>query len=200
MIKPSERSRWGCVALVSYVPSPLGAVLDRLRHPPVGAENPRAHVTLLPPRPLQAPIEVASLAIQETLRSFSAFQVQFSGIRCFPETNVIYLDIGEGKSALHTLHDSLNTGVLADSEAFEFLPHLTLSSSLPTEVSEEVRQDIEAAWTQVMVPRSYWLEETVLLWISPANEGGSWQQLWNLRLGATAAAASASHSSITLGT
>jgi 2'-5' RNA ligase len=175
-------------------------VLDRLRHPPVGVGNPKAHVTLLPPRPLQAPIEVASFAIQEILQSFSAFQVEFSGIRRFPETNVIYLDVAEGKSALHTLHESLNTGVLADAEAFEFRPHLTLSAPLPSEVSEEVRQDIEVAWNQVLLPRSYRLEETMLLWISPSSENGSWQQLWNLRLGATAAAASASRSSASLGT
>lgn len=200
MIKPSEHSRWGSVALVSYVPAPLGAVLDRLRHSPVGAGNPRAHVTILPPRALQVPIEVASSAIQETLQGFSPFPVEFAGIRCFPETNVIYLNISEGKSALHTLHRSLNAGVLSDAEAFEFLPHVTLSEPLPEEVSEEVRHDIESDWNKVAFPRGFWLEETVLLWISPSSERGSWQPLWNLRLGANAAAAAATQSAATLGT
>jgi 2'-5' RNA ligase len=175
-------------------------VLDRLRHSPVVGDNPRAHVTLLPPRALPVPVEVASSAIQETLQGFSPFPVEFSRIRRFPETNVIYLDIAEGKSALHALHNSLNAGVLNDAEAFEFLPHLTLSTPLPEEVSEEVRQDIESDWKEVLVHRGFWLEETVLLWISPTSERGSWQQLWNLRLGANAAAASAAPSSATLGT
>ena len=200
MIKPSEHSRWGSVALVSYVPAPLGAVLDRLRHSPVGTGNPRAHVTLLPPRALQVPIEVASSTIQETLQGFSPFPVEFSDIRRFPETNVIYLDIAEGKASLHALHQSLNAGVLSDAEAFEFLPHLTLSAPLPEEVSEEVRQDIESDWNEVLCPRGFWLEETVLLWISPTSERGSWQPLWNLRLGVNAAAASAAPSGATLGT
>ena len=200
MINHSERSRWGCLALVSYVPGPLGAVLDRLRHPPVGSTNPKAHVTLLPPRPLRAPIEAASFAIREILQEFPPFQIELSGIRRFPETNVIYLDIAAGHSALHALHKSLNSGLLADAEAFEFLPHLTLSGPLSAEVSEEVRLDIEKAWDAVPLDRSFWLQETMLLWISPASEHGSWQQLWSLRLGANAAAASASQASATLGT
>jgi len=192
-----EQSRWGSVALVSYVPAPLGATLDRLRHVTPIDSSPQAHVTLLPPRPLLAPVEVASTAIQEVLKRFQPFQVQFSSIHRFPNTNVIYLDIAEGRSALHALHDSLNSGVLAHTEVFDYLPHLSLSFPLPEDLSEEVHQKAEAAWNEITAPRGFQLEETVLLWKSPGSEPGRWQRLWTRQLGINAVAASAAHSTVT---
>lgn len=196
MRKHSEASHWGAVALVSYVPAPLGAALDRLRHTWSTDGSPKAHVTLLPPRPLLAPVEVASVAIHNVLQHFQPFQVQFSTIHRFPETNVIYLDVTEGRSLLHDLHESLNSGVLAHAEVFEYLPHLSLSCPLPAHQSEEACRAIERAWNELTIPRGFRLEETVLLWRSPGSEPGQWQRLWTRQLGVAVAAASAAHSSV----
>ena len=53
-------------------------------------------------------------------------------MKVFSETNVLYLEISSGNDALHKLHESLNTGLLAHDENFNFLPHLTISGSIPT--------------------------------------------------------------------
>lgn len=197
MRKHSESSHWGAVALVSYVPAPLGAALDRLRHAWSTDGTPKAHVTLLPPRPLLASVEVASAAIHEVLQHFQPFQVEFSSIHRFPETNVIYLDVIEGRSSLHELHKSLNSGVLAHAEVFDYLPHLSLSCPLPANLSEAAHRGIERAWNELNVPRRFRLEETVLLWRSPGSEPGQWQRLWARRLGVAVAAASAAHAAVT---
>ncbi len=192
----STQSRWGSVALVSYVPAPLGTVLDRLRHALSLDGSPKAHVTLLPPRPLMAPVEKASAAIQFVLQQFQPFEIQFSTVHRFPDTNVIYLNITEGNSSLNALHDCLNSGVVAHTEIFEYLPHLTLSCPLPIHLSEEARQAAENAWKNVTAPHRFSLEEAVLLWASPGSEPGNWQRLWTRSLGTAAVAASAASSPI----
>ena len=54
-IKLSDVAEWGSFALVAYIPEPLGAFLQSMRHDLPGQENPQAHITVLPPRPLKAP-------------------------------------------------------------------------------------------------------------------------------------------------
>ena len=48
---PPEQ-RLNIYALVIYVPAPLGRFLDDLRRELVPTYKPRAHVSVLPPRPL----------------------------------------------------------------------------------------------------------------------------------------------------
>jgi hypothetical protein len=180
--------------LVSYVPAPLGPLLDGLRQTFPTEAHPQAHVTLLPPRPLSVPVETASAAVHAVLRRFQPFLVQFSSVCCFPTTNVVYLSVAEGNSNLHALHDSLNSGVLTYAEAFEFLPHLTLSDPLSIPRSAEVCQWATDAWKQVPPPHSYLLEEVAFLWRSSGNVSDDWQRLWVRHLGAAVSAATASQS------
>jgi 2'-5' RNA ligase len=182
----SELLTGGCIALVSYVPGPLGPALDQLRQHLAPDGNARAHITLLPPRPLLVPVDLASQAILETLQCVAPFDVEISGVRCFPSTNVLYLGIGEGTSRLHELHDSLNSGALAHSELFDYLPHLTLSAPLPSHHVDQARQLLEEAWQAVFTPPRFRLDEAALLWRRPESQPGSWERLWTQRLGTAA--------------
>src|SRR4051794_28470576 len=119
-------SPWGSFALVSYVPDPLGTFLDNFRHSLAESDQTQAHVTILPPRPLRVPLETASEQATSTLRTFSPFEVELDAVCRFPRTDVLYVSVSIGNSAVRELHRALNTGSLADSEQFEFQPHLTL--------------------------------------------------------------------------
>jgi 2'-5' RNA ligase len=185
----SELLEEGCIALVSYVPGPLGPALDQLRHHLTPDGNTRAHITLLPPRPLSVPVDLASRVILETLQCATPFDVEISGVRCFPTTNVLYLGIGEGTSRLHELHDSLNSGALAHAELFDYLPHLTLSAPLSSHHVDGARQLMEEAWQVVFAPTRFRLDEAALLWRSPRSAPGNWERLWTQRLGTAAAVA-----------
>ncbi|HEY1215899.1 MAG TPA: 2'-5' RNA ligase family protein [Bryobacteraceae bacterium] len=182
----SELLKGGCIALVSYVPGPLGPALDRLRQDLAPDGNARAHITLLPPRPLSVPVDLASQVILETLQSVAPFDVEISGVRCFPRTNVLYLGIGEGTSRLHELHDSLNSGTLAHAELFDYLPHLTLSAPLPSQRVDRARQLLEEAWHRFFAPPRFRLDEAALLWRRPGSAPGTWERLWTQRLGTAA--------------
>jgi 2'-5' RNA ligase len=181
-----ERLEEGCIALVSYVPGSLGTAVDRLRHHLAPDANTKAHITLLPPRPLPIPVGLAWQMIRDTLQGTTPFDVEISGVRCFP-TNVLYLGIGEGTARLHELHDSLSSGALAHAEVFDYLPHLTLSAALPAQHLEKARQLVEEAWQEVFAPACFRLDEAALLWRSPESQPGAWERLWTQRLGTAAA-------------
>jgi 2'-5' RNA ligase len=190
----SDVSPWGYFALVSYIPEPLGSFFRGLRGALPGATNPQAHITLLPPRPLRLPVNTASEQVLEVLANFPPFEVELSTVRRFPETNFLYLDIAEGNSLVHALHDALNTGDLLHAEEFEFRPHLTLGGPVPEGHLNSVQDQAEHAWLSAGHPRRFTLDEIVFLWLSPDNPRREWQRFWsyNLRTKSTARTKAAS--------
>ncbi|MDQ2775559.1 MAG: 2'-5' RNA ligase family protein [Acidobacteriota bacterium] len=172
----------GFFALVSYVPEPLGPFLDQLRQSLPGAEFPQAHITLLPPRPLAVTIHAASRHAQSVLNRFSAFDVELSAVRKFPETKVLYLDLTDGGETVRDLHQALNSGDLHYKEPFEFHPHLTLGGPVPDATVGSVQQEAEILWRSFHVTRRFAVEEIVGLWASSNGIGLCWQRLWSYNL------------------
>src|SRR5690349_20174776 len=151
----TQTTDWGCFALVSYIPDPLGSFLHELRRSLPGEHNPQPHITILPPRPLKLPVDAASQKAQNILLRFAAFEVELSTLRSFPETNVLYLDIAKGNGALHDLHGALNADVLEHEEKFEFRPHLTLGGPVESAHLPWVRRQAETAWYSSDHPRRF---------------------------------------------
>ncbi len=114
-------------ALVSYLPDPLASFLNRLRNDLVDECHSKAHVTVLPPRPLPVPSLEAWLQLQEHLQDVQPFRVELDGIEVFPVTDVIYVSVRCGYAELEKLHVELNLGALAFQEPFTYHPHITLA-------------------------------------------------------------------------
>ena len=142
----SNGSLWGIgseeqrsiYALVSYIPEPLGKFLDDLRLELMPGCTPHAHVSLLPPRPLDADWHVASEHARSLLELSEPFEVEFTRPAVFPVTGVIYLEVGEGQDQLQRLHRSLNAGAVAFDEPFPYHPHATLAQGVTPERAEEL--------------------------------------------------------------
>jgi 2'-5' RNA ligase len=177
-----QTSRWGSLALVTYIPDPLGSFLNGLRHSLTGEHAPQAHVTILPPRPLTMSIEVASQQVLKLLAGFRSFPVELSAVRRFRQTKVLYVDIAEGSARLHALHDALSMGDLAHDEEFAFRPHLTLGCPPSPSNIEAVRKFAESAWNAAPVPRRFLLDEIVCLWLRPDGLHTEWRRLWSHNL------------------
>lgn len=177
-----EAATWGQFALVSYIPEPLSSFFNDLRSALPGDRNPQAHVTILPPRALRLPVDSASEQSQRILSNFPAFEIELSTVQRFPETNFLYLDIADGNSRVHDLHDALNTGELASAEEFEFRPHLTLGGPIPKTDLNAVQAQTQAAWLAAAHPRRFVLDEIVFLWLNPASPEGEWHRLWSYNL------------------
>lgn len=177
-----EISELGSLALVSYIPDPLGTLLHDLAGLLPGDDNPQPHVTILPPRPLRTTVETASQEAQQILQRFPSFEVELTRIRHFAETNMLYLDVGEGNASIHDLHSALDTGTLQHAERFDFLPHLTLGGPVPVQSLVAAQQVVESIWKSMSRPARFVVTEIVCLWLSPQAPWGDWQRLWTQSL------------------
>jgi 2'-5' RNA ligase len=147
-------------ALVSYLPSPLGEFLDRLRMDLVCDCRAKAHVTILPPRPLLCPPPEAWRELAERLQDVPPFHVELGDVEVFPVTQVVYLSVIAGGAELKRLHETLNAGRLAFEEPFEYHPHVTLAQDLevsgePSSGVAEVTELARARWHEFQHRRGF---------------------------------------------
>ncbi|MEZ5351076.1 MAG: 2'-5' RNA ligase family protein [Bryobacteraceae bacterium] len=158
----------GCLdsfALVTYLPESLRLFLDDLRlslEP--NAVSPRAHVTVLPPRPLAkgATLAQAGNLLAEKLPRTS-FEIAVGGVEVFADTRVIYLALDAGWDELQGLHRLLNTGALAAADRFAFHPHVTLAQNLGPADAAGLAEVASAAWARFSGPRRFWVENFTLV-------------------------------------
>ena len=137
-----------CFALVAYIPDPLRKFLDDLRRELVPGCLPRAHVTILPPRPLSGSPQAASDVIRARVPDFSTFEVRLGDIAVFDKSWVVYLTIKEGRQALEHMHRALNTGPLKFDAQFPYHPHITLAQDLTQEQSVELAATARRRWSE----------------------------------------------------
>lgn len=127
---PNGADRISLFALVIYLPEPLAGFLDDLRKELVPSCLPRAHVTILPPRPLEVDVGDALHHARSTVGGFAPFDILVGEIEIFPTTDVIYLNITGGEQELREMYRALNRGPLAFREPFPYHPHITLAQDL----------------------------------------------------------------------
>lgn len=150
-------------ALVSYVPPPLGEFLDQLRRELVPHDDPRAHVSLLPPRPLAGDWRQAWGEVRRTLERYTAFDVELIGIRAFPVSDVIYLDVGAGARELCEIHAAMNVNSLAFKEPFSYHPHVTVAQDIAHHDVADAIQLASRRWREFGGPRSFRAEQAVFV-------------------------------------
>jgi 2'-5' RNA ligase len=167
-------------ALVTYIPGPLAAFLDRLRAELVPGCTSHAHVTVLPPRPLFVEHAAAIGELHACLRGIAPFEMEADGVEMFPETSVIHLEIGAGRSDLIRLHDALGKGVLAFEEPFPYYPHITLAQGLLPEDVERTRDEARRLWAGYCGSRRFTARSVTLV---QSADSDAWLDLAEYRLG-----------------
>jgi 2'-5' RNA ligase len=136
-------------ALVVYIPEPLGSFLDRLRFDlEPDSLNPRAHVTILPPRPLAdlSHAQAAADWLRPAVSRELSFPISIGGVEVFPGTNVVYLSIRDGFDHLREIHARLNHGEIAFDEHFLYHPHITLVQNLDAGQAAAVADAASLRW------------------------------------------------------
>ena len=151
---PAEE-RLNVFALVIYIPEPLGRFLDDLRRELVPHYNPHAHVSVLPPRPLAVPWQVASREAEELTANWAPFEVELTDVTVFPLTGVVYIQLGKGGDELGRMHAAMNTTALAFQEPFVYHPHITLAQELPIGTVAEVCEIAARRWREYPGKRSF---------------------------------------------
>jgi 2'-5' RNA ligase len=166
-------------ALVSYFIDPLAEFLDRLRKELESESLSKAHVTVLPPRPLECAPEEAWRELAQGLRDLHPFRIELGEIEIFPVTNVIYLSMARGGAELKRLHEKLNSGCLAFEEPFPYHPHVTLAQDLGPVAVEPAAALAAARWrefahkTSILIDRLTFVQNTL---------GNRWTDLHAFRL------------------
>src|ERR1035437_8741167 len=94
-------------AAVAYVRSPVGIFVEELRrelHP--AHTHADAHLTVLPPRPVQGTEEQALGVLREVCERVTAFEIMMGDAESFvPITPTVFLRVARGAYRMRELHD-----------------------------------------------------------------------------------------------
>lgn len=169
-------------ALVTYIPDPLASFLNNLREELEAAgPAPRAHVTLLPPRPIQSPTCDAVRQLGGQLADMDAFEMTLGEPTLFSVTNVVYISIERGMDHLQRIHGMLNEDALGFNEPFPYHPHVTLAQGLSTSAAPQALELARIRWEQYGQPRRFLAESVVFVQNTLDNQ---WVDLAEIHLGA----------------
>ena len=156
---PAAWDRINSFALVSYIPEPLAGFLDRLRQELVPNCFLRAHVTILPPRPISTKPAAAWGTIRTLAPRFAPFDVDLTEMEVFPVTDVIYIGIGRGRAELERMHAGLNVDGLKFAEPYPYHPHITLAQELKGDEVDELARVARARWAECTLPKTFRVDE-----------------------------------------
>ena len=161
-------------SLVAYLPEPLASFIDALRRDVQPGCTARSHVTLLPPRPIDYPLDQACFEIKDVLRDEPSFDIELGRVSLFPASKVIHLAIGEGALKLIDLHRRLNRGCCTHSEVFFYHPHVTLAQGLAPDRVADAVELATSRWQEYRGPRTFQLGTLTLVQNTIDNQ---WQNL-----------------------
>lgn len=181
----ARETRINSFALVSYLAGPLAELLDEIRHDFAPESRAKAHLTILPPRPLfssasATAVEEAMEQLKIRLQEFPPFRVELGDIEVFPDTQVIYVSIKSGFTELERMHQSLNTGCLACQEPYPYHPHVTVVQELAPEDVPNATQFARWRWSEFKHPRGVWVDRLTFVQNTLEN---CWTDLAMLNLG-----------------
>ena len=155
---PSGVEYLNSFALVSYISEPLAGFLDRLRCELVPKCFLRAHVTILPPRPIESAPEKAWTELRNAAYDLQPFDVELTAVEIFPVSDVIYIAIDKGQDDLKRMYSQLNTGRLSYREPFPYHPHITLAQNLTPDQVDELSEVARTRWSEYKGPRGFRVE------------------------------------------
>ena len=171
-------------ALVTYIPAPFGEFLDDLRRELVPNYIPRAHVTILPPRPLGIEAQAAWEYVYSRIATCPPFVIEATRPVIFRSTSVIFLDLGKGLDEIAMMHDILNTGPTAAAEPFAYHPHITLAQGVTEDELPAMFGIAKRRWAAYNGEKSFRVGTVTLVQNTASN---TWRDLAQCHLGVPAA-------------
>jgi 2'-5' RNA ligase superfamily len=137
-------------ALVAYLKNAAGVFVENLRrelHPDL--PHLAAHVSILPPRPLQGTESSALHFLERICESEEPFEVTLGDVETFlPVTPTVYIRVQGGAARMSELHSKLNTEALAFKEEWPYIPHLTIVKMSAEEPARKAFQMARERWAQ----------------------------------------------------
>jgi 2'-5' RNA ligase len=167
---PPVRDRINSFALVTYIPEPLAGFLDRLRQELVPNCFLRAHITILPPRPLSATPETVWKLVRLLASTFAPFDIELGNVAVFPVTDVIYIPPTSGSEELKQLHQAIGVDGLKREEEFPYEPHVTLAQELKPDEVDELVQVARTRWAEAPHAKKFRVDKVFFVQNTSCNE------------------------------
>jgi len=171
-------------ALVAYVRNPVGEFVENLRrelHPAL--PHLAAHVTILPPRHLQASESSALEILEVHCSKVEPFEITLGDVETFtPITPTIFIRVERAAYRMRELHDRLNTKMLSSHEEWPYMPHLTIVKMAAEEQAQRALAVARDRWADYPGTRRIRVEE--LTFVREAQEN-CWVDLAPVPLGRT---------------
>ena len=177
---PNGLDRINSYAIVSYIPEPLAGYLDRLRQELVPNCFLRAHVTILPPRPITSTPESAWNQVRLLARRFSPFKLDLTSVELFPVSDVIHIAVGAGFVQMEQMHDAMDAGGLKFKELHSYHPHVTLAQDLKPDEVDELVDVARQRWAEFAFERSFQVETITFV---QSTRRKQWIDLGECKLG-----------------
>src|ERR1051326_4370610 len=105
-------------AAVTYVPEPLAGFIERLRQEVQPGCIARSHLTFLPPRSIEIPLEQIRAQLEAGLSHQPSFRVELCEVKVFEVSQVVHLSLGAGWNEARRIHEILHHGNLQCKECF----------------------------------------------------------------------------------
>jgi len=177
---PPAADRINSFALVCYIPDPLAGFLDTLRQELVPNCFLRAHVTILPPRPISSTPEEVWKVIQALAPAFRPFEIELTNLDVFPVSDVIYIGISAGSQELREMNTALNVAGLSFREPFPYVPHVTLAQDLQSDEVDELARVARIRWSESSLPKKFPVNKVMFVQNTRRNQ---WIDLGESNLG-----------------
>ena len=147
-------------ALVAYVRGAAGEFVENLRrelHPDL--PHLAAHLTFLPPRPLQGSESSALQVLERICSEEEPFEVTLGGVETFiPVTPTVYIRVDGAAARMCELHRRLNTEALAFHEEWPYIPHMTIAKMSGEQPAQQAFETARERWAQYAGSRRILLE------------------------------------------
>ncbi len=171
-------------ALVAYLKNPAGEFVENLRrelHPDL--PHLAAHLTILPPRPLDGSESSAVEVLDRICGHEEPFEVTLGSVETFcPVTPTVYIRVDGAAARMSELHSKLNTEALRFQEEWAYTPHLTIAKMSGEQTAQTALQLARTRWDSYPGSRRILLERLIFVREDAQN---CWIDLAPVRLGRT---------------
>ena len=169
-------------ALVAYVKSSAGEFVENLRrelHP--NLPHLAAHLTILPPRPLQGTESAALQLLDRLCGEEDPFEVTLGSVETFiPVTPTVFIRVDAGAARMSELHRKLNMEALRYQEEWPYSPHLTIVKMSSEQAAQSAFETARQRWDRYAGPRRILLERLTFVREDSTN---CWIDLAQVMLG-----------------
>lgn len=175
-------------ALVAYLKNPAGGFVENLRrelHPDL--PHMAAHLSILPPRPLQGTESEALQVLERICGGEEPFEVTLGEVETFiPVTSTVFIRVDGAAARMTTLHGKLNTEALAFKEEWQYTPHLTIVKMGAEQPAQAAFQLARKRWSSFGGSRRILLERLTFVREDAREDAPScWVDLAPVQLGRT---------------